>query len=365
MEGVLLLEDGRAFRGRGFGAVGTRVGEVVFNTAMTGYQEVLTDPSYFEQIVVMTPAHVGTYGVNPEDVESDGVHVSGFVARHFTDVPSNHRSTQDLGTYLRDAGVPALDGIDTRALVRHIRTRGAMRAAISTDGASEDALRERIAAWPGMVGRALAEELSCRARYTFATGAAEGVGAGLRIHALDGGVKRNILRLVARSGAHVEVFPAWTSAEELREGADAVFLSNGPGDPAALTGMIATVRSLLGKVPMLGVCLGHQLLGLALGADTFKLRFGHRGGNHPVRDVETGRVEITSQNHGFCVDPAGIERAGGRVTHVNLNDGTLEGFRHDDLRVMCVQHHPEAAPGPHDSAHLLMDRTLRFVRESR
>ncbi len=365
MEGVLLLEDGRRFRGRGFGAVGTRVGEVVFNTAMTGYQEVLTDPSYFEQIVVMTPAHVGTYGVNPEDVESDGVHVSGFVARHFTDVPSNHRSTQDLGSYLRDAGVPALDGIDTRALVRHLRTRGAMRAAISTDGSSDDVLQERIAAWPGMVGRALAEELSCRARYTFAEGGAEGAGAGLRIHALDGGVKRNILRLVARSGAHVEVFPAWTSAEELREGADAVFLSNGPGDPAALTGMIATVRSLLGTVPMLGVCLGHQLLGLALGADTFKLRFGHRGGNHPVRDVETGRVEITSQNHRFCGDPAGVERAGGRVTHVNLNDGTLEGFRHDDLRVMCVQHHPEAAPGPHDAAHLLMDRYLRFVRESR
>ncbi len=365
MEGVLRLEDGRTFRGRGFGAAATKVGEVVFNTAMSGYQEVLTDPSYCEQIIVMTAAHVGNYGVNPEDVESDGVHVSGFVARHFSEVPSSHRSTQSLQGYLADAKVPAVHCIDTRALVRHIRTRGAMRAAISTESLSDAELDARIAAWPGMVGRALADELSCKARYTFAEGQGTGPGAGLRIHALDGGVKRNILRLVAQSGAHVEVFPAWTKAEELGDGADAVFLSNGPGDPAALHGMIAEVKKLLGKKPMLGVCLGHQLLGLALGADTFKLRFGHRGGNHPVRDLLTGRVEITSQNHGFCVDPAGLVRAGARVTHVNLNDDTLEGFMHEDLRLMCVQHHPEAAPGPHDSAHLLMDRYLRFVRESR
>lgn len=376
MDGVLLLEDGRAFRGEGFGAVGTKVGEVVFNTAMSGYQEVLTDPSYREQIVVMTTAHVGNYGVNPDDVESDGVHVSGFVARHFSAQASNFRSTQTLDAYMGAAGVPGVHDIDTRALVRHIRTQGAMRAAISTEGLSDDELRARIAAWPGMVGRALADELSCKARYTFSDGAGGGLfpartfaadapGAGLRIHALDGGVKRNILRLVAQSGAHVEVFPAWTKAEELADGADAVFLSNGPGDPAALTGMIAEVKKLLGKKPMLGVCLGHQLLGLALGAETYKLRFGHRGGNHPVRDLLTGRVEITSQNHGFCVDPSGLERAGARVTHVNLNDGTLEGFMHEDLRVMCVQHHPEAAPGPHDAAHLLMDRYLRFVKESR
>ena len=375
MDGVLLLEDGRTFRGRGFGATGTKVGEVVFNTAMSGYQEVLTDPSYCEQIVVMTTAHVGNYGTNAEDVESDGVHLSGFVARHFSAQASNHRSTQPLDAYMAAAGVPGVHDIDTRALVRHIRTQGAMRAAISTEGLSDAELRARIEAWPGMVGRALADELSCRARYTFADGRgggrhpvpvrADGPGVGLRIHALDGGVKRNILRLVAASGAHVEVFPAWTKAEELGEGADAVFLSNGPGDPAALTGMIAEVKKLLGKKPMLGVCLGHQLLGLALGADTFKLRFGHRGGNHPVRDLLTGRVEITSQNHGFCVDPAGVERAGGRVTHVNLNDQTLEGFMHEDLRVMCVQHHPEAAPGPHDAAHLLMDRYLRFVKGDR
>ena len=248
-----------------------------------------------------------------------------------------------------------LHGIDTRALVRHIRSRGAMRAAITTEDLGPDELMARIQAWPGMEGRALATEVSTPRRYTFHAA------AGPRVHVLDGGVKRNQLRLFAQAGCHVEVFPALTPAEVLSDGAAAVFLSNGPGDPAALPGMIAEVKKLLGKVPLLGVCLGHQLLGLAIGADTFKLRFGHRGGNHPVRDAETGRVEITSQNHGFCVDPKGVERAGGRVTHVNLNDGTLEGFAHDDLRVMCVQFHPEAAPGPNDSAHLLLDRYLRFA----
>lgn len=358
---TLLLEDGRIFVGEAFGAVGTRVGEVVFNTAMSGYQEVLTDPSYTEQIVVMTTAHVGNYGVTEADAESSAVHVAGFAARAFSHVTSNHRATGSLANYLDWAGVPAIHGIDTRALVRHIRSRGAMRAAITTEGLDRDALMRRIEDWPGMTGRALAAEVSCKARYTFAEASSEGAYAGRRIHVLDGGVKRNMLRLFQQVGCHVEVFPAWASAEEMQDGADAIFLSNGPGDPAALPGMVAEVKKLLGKKPILGVCLGHQLLGLALGADTFKLRFGHRGGNHPVRDAETGRVEITSQNHGFCVDPAGVERAGGRVTHVNLNDQTLEGFRHDDLGVICVQFHPEAAPGPHDSAHLLLERFLSFA----
>ncbi len=358
---TLLLEDGRIFVGDAFGASGTRVGEVVFNTAMSGYQEVLTDPSYSEQIVVMTTAHVGNYGVNAEDEESGGVHVAGFVARAFSRVVSNHRATGSLGDYLDNAGIPAIHGIDTRALVRHIRSRGAMRAAITTEGLDPAELMRRIEDWPGMTGRALAAEVSTKARYTFAPASQAGTYAGRRIHVLDGGVKRNMLRLFQQVGCHVEVFPAWTPSDELADGADAVFLSNGPGDPAALPGMVAEVKKLLGRKPILGVCLGHQLLGLALGADTFKLRFGHRGGNHPVRDAESGRVEITSQNHGFCVDPAGIERAGGRVTHVNLNDHTLEGFRHDDLGVICVQFHPEAAPGPHDSAHLLVDRFLAFA----
>ncbi|MES2639371.1 MAG: glutamine-hydrolyzing carbamoyl-phosphate synthase small subunit [Myxococcota bacterium] len=362
MGGILLLEDGRSFRGDAFGAPATKVGEIVFNTAMTGYQEVLTDPSYREQIVVMTTAHVGNYGVNGEDVESDAVQVSGFVARHFSPMASNHRSTGTLEGYLAAAGVPGVHGIDTRALVRHIRAKGAMRAAISTEGLDEAELRARIEAWPGMVGRDLVSEVSTKVRYTFAENSIVGAP---RIHTLDGGVKRNLLRLFAQAGCHVEVFPSTTVAEELRDGADAVFLSNGPGDPAALPGMVREVKKLLGKTPVLGVCLGHQLLGLALGADTFKLRFGHRGGNHPVRDSETGRVEITSQNHGFCVDPAGVERAGARITHVNLNDQTLEGFVHADLGVIAVQFHPEAAPGPNDSAHLILDRFLRFAGTSR
>ncbi|MDP2312588.1 MAG: glutamine-hydrolyzing carbamoyl-phosphate synthase small subunit [Pseudomonadota bacterium] len=363
MGGILLLEDGRSFRGEAFGAPATKVGEVVFNTAMTGYQEVLTDPSYREQIVVMTTAHVGNYGVNPDDVESDAVQVAGFCARHFSPIASNHRSTGTLADYLAAAGVPGVHGIDTRALVRHIRNKGAMRAVLTTEGLDESELRARIEAWPGMVGRDLVTEVSTPARYTFAE--ASGSVAMPRIHVLDGGVKRNLLRLFAQAGCHVEVFPATVRAEELADGAGAVFLSNGPGDPAALPGIVGEVKKLVGKTPLLGVCLGHQLLGLALGADTFKLRFGHRGGNHPVRDNETGRVEITSQNHGFCVDPAGIERAGARITHVNLNDHTLEGFVHADLGVIAVQFHPEAAPGPNDSAHLIFDRFLRFAGSAR
>ncbi len=357
MRARLLLEDGRSFEGEAFGAIATRVGEVVFNTAMAGYQEILTDPSYTEQIVVMTAAQVGNYGMNAADDESGGIHAAGFVAREFSRVTSNHRSEQSLQAALTASGVPALHGVDTRALVRHIRSQGAMRAAITTEDTTEDQLRERIFAWPGMAGRALASEVSTPRRYTFHT--AEQPRA--RIHVLDGGVKRNQLRLFVKAGCSVEVFPANTPAEVLREGADAVFLSNGPGDPSALPGMVATVRALLGKKPLLGVCLGHQLLGLALGADTFKLRFGHRGGNHPVRDNVTGRIEITSQNHGFCVDPKGVERAGGTVTHVNLNDGTLEGFSHADLRIACVQFHPEAMPGPRDSEHLLVQRFLQIA----
>lgn len=356
MDGLLLLEDGRIFRGTAYGARGTRVGEVVFNTAMSGYQEVLTDPSYTEQIVVMTTAEVGNYGICDADDESSRIHVAGFVAREFSRIHSSFRAQRGLGAALETAAVPALHGIDTRALVRHIRTQGAMKAVIDTTGAPIDGLRDRMAAWPGMAGRALAAEVSTPRRYLYAEG------SGLCIHVLDGGVKTNQLRLLASAGCRVEVFPATTRAEELAEGADAVFLSNGPGDPAALPGMVAEVRKLLGKKPLLGVCLGHQILALALGADTFKLRFGHRGGNHPVRDLLTERIEITSQNHGFCVDPRGVTAAGGRATHVNLNDGTLEGFCHDDLRVACVQFHPEAAPGPRDSAHLLLERFLTVAR---
>lgn len=357
--GLVVLEDGRWFSGVPFGFRGTRVGELVFNTSLSGYQEVLTDPSYHEQIVVMTASHIGNYGTNREDDESERVWAAGFVAKAFTRVTSSHRAELSLEKYLENAGVPAVGGLDTRAMVRHLRDHGAQKAAISAEEfpsveAGVASLRERLGDYPGMVGRALAEDVSTRARYTFATGSRG------RVHVLDGGVKRNMLRLWGALGVHVEVFPAWAKAEELMEGADAVFLTNGPGDPAALPGMIAETKKMVGKVPLLGVCLGHQLLGLALDTQTFKLRFGHRGGNHPVRDHQTGKVEITSQNHGFCVDPVGIVNAGGRVTHTNLNDGTLEGFAHDDLRIMCVQFHPEASPGPHDSQHLFA-RYLEFA----
>ena len=333
------------------------MGELVFNTAMTGYQEILTDPSYREQIVAMTVPHVGNYGITPSDAESNRVQVSGFIARHFSRSWSNHRADGGLDHYLRQAGVPGIHGIDTRAVVRHIRDKGAMKSVLSTDGRPAKELFAMLKEWPGMAGRALAHEVSCDEPYLFSDPA----DPTWRVNVLDGGVKTNILRLLAEGGARVQVFPSRTPGHLLGEGADAVFLSNGPGDPSALPEMVGEVKSLIGKVPLLGICLGHQLLGQALGADTFKLRFGHRGGNHPVKDLDTGKVEITSQNHGFCVDPAGIEAAGGRVTHINLNDRTLEGFVQDDLRIMCVQYHPEAAPGPHDSRHLLLERFRSFA----
>lgn len=357
MGGVLLLEDGRSFTGEAFGAQATRVGEVVFNTAMTGYQEVLTDPSYHEQIVTMTVPHVGNTGVNSEDPESSRVWAAGFIARDFSRMHSNHRAEESLDRYLRRAGVPGMHGIDTRALVRHVRDKGAMKAVISTDGTSAAELYERLRAWPGMDGRALAGEVCVSEGHV----AHDPPSPRCRVTVVDGGVKTNILRLLAEANCKVTVQPITASASTWTDGADLLFFSNGPGDPAALVGPVGEIKSLLGKIPMVGICLGHQLLGLGMGATTYKLPFGHRGANHPVRDEETGRVEITSQNHGFCVDRAGVEAAGGVVTHINLNDKTVSGFKHDDLRIMGVQFHPEASPGPHDSAHLVLDRYLKFA----
>ena len=357
MSGILLLEDGRCFEGEAYGSKGTRVGEVVFNTAMTGYQEVLTDPSYTEQIVVMTVPHVGNYGVNDEDVESTRVHVSGFVAREFSRVHSNHRANGGLGPYLEQQEVPALEGIDTRALVRHIRSKGAMKAVISTDGSTREQLKAKLEAWPGMEGRALATEVSTKAAYVFHDPETPRA----RVSVVDGGVKTNILRLLASANCRVEVHPITANATDWMDGADLVFLSNGPGDPAALPEVVNQIRLCIGHVPVVGICLGHQLLGLALGAKTYKLRFGHRGGNHPVKDTLTGRVEITSQNHGFCVDSEGVLSRGGEVTHVNLNDQTVAGFHHIEKRVMGIQFHPEACPGPRDAQHLLIERFLSFA----
>ncbi len=357
MRALLLLEDGRRFEGRAFGASTRKVGEAVFNTAMTGYQEALTDPSYSEQVLVMTASHLGNTGVNDEDDESDRCWVSGFVVRDVSDEASNWRSRGSLGAWLADRGVPGLAGIDTRALVRHLRTRGAMRCAISTDGTPEAQLTDELQAWPGMLGRDLASEASCKAPYV----ASAPTTPRARLAVLDGGAKRNILRLLAEAGCHVTVYPLHTPASEFARGVDGVLVTNGPGDPAALGGVVAELRSVLGTLPMVGICLGHQLLGLAVGATTYKLPFGHRGANQPVRDERTGRVQITSQNHGFAVDRASLVAAGATITHTHLNDGTVSGFADLDRRVYAVQYHPEAAPGPADGRGILLDEFIRFV----
>jgi carbamoyl-phosphate synthase small subunit len=356
--GILVLEDGRVFRGEAFGARATRVGEAVFNTSHTGYQEVLTDPSYREQVVVMTVPHVGNYGVNPDDPESDRVQVAGFVARRFSRNPSSWRAEGGLHGYLERHGVPALHGIDTRALVRHLRERGAMKCAVSTDGTPVEALHDAVAAWPGMAGRRLATEATTERAYL----AHDGGPDALRFALVDGGCKRNIVRLLAQAGCTVRVHPITDPAEAWMEGVDAVFVSNGPGDPAALPDIVDELRKVVGKRPTVGICLGHQLLALALGAETYKLKFGHRGANHPVRDERTGRVEITSQNHGFAVSKESLLAAGARITHINLNDETVSGFLHPDRRVYAVQYHPESAPGPHDSRSIIQ-AFIDFARE--
>ena len=364
---LLALEDGTTWPGVALGAIGERAGEVIFNTAMTGYQEVLTDPSYYGQIVVMTAPHIGNTGVNLEDEESAKPWLSGFVVRAASPRVSSWRATAALDDYLREHGIVGISGVDTRALVRHIREAGALRGVISSVTPEPQHLIDAARAAPSMEGLDLVPYVTCAEAYGWGLGTGDwGLGNGgkapnpqspipnpqYHVVAYDFGIKRNILRLLAERGCRVTVVPAsTTAAEALALKPDGVFLSNGPGDPAAVTYGVKAVRDLLGQAPVFGICLGHQILGLALGGSTYKLRFGHHGGNQPVRFSDTSQVEISSHNHGFAVDPKSLPE-GVEITHVNLNDGCCEGLRARDLRAFSVQYHPEAAPGPHDAAYL-------------
>jgi carbamoyl-phosphate synthase small subunit len=370
----LALEDGTVFTGRGFGAPGEKLGEVVFNTSMTGYQEVLTDPSYSGQIVTMTCPEIGNYGVSPEDVESRVPQVAGFIVREESPIASNWRSEGTLRDYLVANKIVAISDIDTRALTRKLRSGGVMRGVIQTGDALDPlALVERARSLPTMEGSDLVRDVTCQEAFDwpqedpdeFGIAIARRSKRRLKVAAYDFGMKWNILRRLSAYGCDVRVYPATTPAGELlATKPDGIFLSNGPGDPAPLTYAIENAKTLVASnVPTFGICLGHQILGLAMGGETFKLKFGHRGANHPVKKLETGKVEITSQNHGFAVDPKSLPEDVA-VTHVNLYDGTVEGLRHKTKPVFCVQYHPEASPGPHD-ADYLFDDFLTLIEEVR
>ncbi len=360
---LLVLADGTVFEGTGFGAGGEAIGEVVFNTSMTGYQEILTDPSYKGQIVAMTYTQIGNYGVNSEDIESGAPNVEGFIAKEFFDFPGNWRSTESLGVYLEKYAKTCISGIDTRALTRHLRDNGVQMGIISTTDLNPGSLLEKVRSHPGISSLDLVKEVTAADTYKWSEGLWRPGGAGKRLRARDSvpgsrkvvvydfGVKMNILRHLVEAGFDVTVVPAQTPAGEVIEMADGIVLSNGPGDPRTVGYAVENARKIMGRKPVLGICLGHQVLGLALGGRIYKLKFGHHGGNHPVMDLSTGKVEITSQNHNYCVDTESL-RGCVELTHRNLYDGTDEGMRHKDMPVISFQYHPEAGPGPNDSGYI-------------
>jgi carbamoyl-phosphate synthase small subunit len=371
MKAILALEDGSVFEGTGFGAAAEAAGEVVFNTSMTGYQEILTDPSYCGQLVAMTYPEIGNVGVNTEDVESWRPFVEGFIVKEYWETPSNWRARQSLHEYLAAHGIPGIQGIDTRALVRLLREKGSLNGVLSTRDPDAKELLERARNVPSMEGQDLVSRVTCREPYDWNEGKwnlERGYGAPARdaehfVVAYDFGIKRNILRGLVDAGCRVRVVPGTTSAAEvLAMKPDGIFLSNGPGDPDAVPYAKQAVRELIGDKPVFGICLGHQILGLALGGRTYKLKFGHHGGNQPVMDLTTQKVEITAQNHGFAVDPDSLGKVA-RVTHVNLNDQTVEGLTHRDLPLFSVQYHPESSPGPHD-ARYLFERFVETMKKA-
>jgi carbamoyl-phosphate synthase small subunit len=362
MRARLILKDGTCFEGLSLGAMGTGMGEVVFNTAMMGYQEILTDPSYHYQLVTMTYPQIGNYGVNPRDFESRRIYAGGLIIREYSPVVSHWQATRSLDEYLKHYSVVGISDIDTRQLTRHLRDHGAQMGMITTSDESIDVLIERLKAGKQLVGRDIAREVTTEGHYDWPLDETitHDQPPAFKVAVYDFGVKFSILRALFDQGCDLRVFPAQTSADEVLDWKpDGIFLSNGPGDPEPVAYAVDTVRSLLGKKPIFGICLGHQILGLALGAQTSKLKFGHHGANHPVRHLPTGAVEITSQNHGFIVDADSLPSDEIEITHINLNDGTLEGFRHKTIPAFSVQYHPESAPGPRDSRYLFEN----FVKE--
>jgi carbamoyl-phosphate synthase small subunit len=359
---VLLLEDGTVANGYAFGAIGTTTGEICFNTGMTGYQEVFTDPSYFGQVLIMNSAHIGNYGVKPEDVESDSIKISGLIGRNLEDQYSRKQAKGSLDEYLKEGNIVAIEGVDTRALVGHIRTKGAMNCIISSETTDLNALKKKLAEVPDMNGLELASKVSTETAYE-----AGDKNSSIRIAVMDYGIKKNIVNCMVERGAYVRVFPAKTPLAEVKKfNPDGYFISNGPGDPAPMDYAISTIREIMKEEkPLFGICLGHQLLALANGVPTFKMHHGHRGLNHPVKNVITGRSEITTQNHGFGVDPEAVKKAEHiEITHVNLNDHSIEGIRVKGKPAFSVQYHPEATPGPHDSRYLF-DEFIGMIKDNK